>query len=555
MTAKITIGGGYEPIGREVGANETTDIVIHSPAGPTVENRRIRRPRFEGSWQTARIALIDNSKHGAVPLLEGLADGLRIPEGRRTVVNKLVATKPLTDAELGEVGENADLAIVAVGNCGSCCSWACHDAVTIAAKLGIPSVVVITTPFANIAAQIARSMDYPDLPTVVVEHPVGDIPYEIVYQRAFEKAGWVRSELETAAAAPGEADAPAAAIETFAIGRDQEDVDQFFLGRNWSDGLPIVAPTAERVSAMLGRHLARADEIVGRVPTGLGAASLRAIAVNAVMAGCRPEYFDVLVAAVKAVCAPEFNLHAIQATTHPVGPMIMVNGPIAERIGMNSGTNVFGQGNRANATIGRALRLVLITIGQGVPGHTDRATMGQPGKYSFCFAENEAESPWEPYHVSRGFAASDSVVSVFGSEGPMNMNDLASDTELLKTFIACMLQPGSNHHQFPTTEPFLAISPEHAARLARIGFTRRSLQEYLYEHAEQPVSVHSAQKIEKLMARCRPQWFGPENTTGVAKLADRPDDYRIAIVGGPGTHSMFIPSFGDTVSVSVKVAE
>ena len=184
-----------------------------------------------------------------------------------------------------------------------------------------------------------------------------------------------------------------------------EDEFEALFDRGWTDGLPVVPPTEARVLRMLEGTTRDPDEIVTVVPPDLVECTVEKVAVNAVMAGCRPEYLPVVLAAVEAACTDEFNMHGLLATTYFSGPMIVVNGPIAERIGMNSGGNALGQGNRANLTIGRALQLVIRNVGGGHPGGVDRATLGNPGKLSFCFAEDEAGSPWEPLSVHRGLAA------------------------------------------------------------------------------------------------------------------------------------------------------
>ncbi|MGH3756886.1 UGSC family (seleno)protein [Actinophytocola sp.] len=540
-------------------------ISVYRPTGPARSAERVVASGLRRSWESTTVALVDNGKPGALALLTGIADELDIPAERRVMVPKQIASRPMNDDELRTIKENCDAAILAVGNCGSCTSWTCHDAITVTSDFGIPAALIVTTPFIHIGQHVSRSLGYPDLPMVAVEHPVGDLPFEVIRARGAKSAIAVREALlgvadraaAPAATAPTDAPAETGDAELLVVERDQAAIDELYQANNWSDGLPIVAPTEERITAMLGRHAARADEVVGTVATGYGVATLRAIAVNAVMAGCSPEYFDVVVAAVKGVVDPAFNLHALQATTHPVGPMILVNGPVAAKIGMNAGTNAMGQGNRANATIGRALRLVLITIGRCVPGVTDRATFGNPGKYTFCLAENESASPWEPFHVSRGLAAADSAVTVFGAEGTHNMNDPASvsSTGLLKTFVGCMCTPGSNHHQFPRTEPLVVLAPEHATLLAREGFTRASLQEYFFQNARIPLAAFSAERIERFLSRRRPVWFGPGNTTRVAALADSPSDFLIAVSGGPGTHSVFVPSFGGTAAVTVPVEQ
>ena len=198
---------------------------------------------------------------------------------------------------------------------------------------------------------------------------------------------------------------------------DIEAVNRLYHERRWTDGLPVIPPTVERVARMVESARRPPAEIVASIAPGFGAASIERIAINAVMAGCEPAHLPAVIAAVEAVAAPEFNLQGIQATTNPVAVWIIVNGPAARRLGVNGSFNCLGQGTRANAAIGRALRLVLQNIGGALPGEMDRATHGQPGKYSFCCAENEAANPWEPLHVERGFGRDVSTVTVVGAEG------------------------------------------------------------------------------------------------------------------------------------------
>ena len=193
---------------------------------------------------------------------------------------------------------------------------------------------------------------------------------------------------------------------------------EILFDRGVTDGLPVMPPTVERVLKMLeGTDLAP-DEIIAVVAPDLVEVTVEKVAINAVMAGCRPEYLPWVIAALQAVCTDEFNIHGVLATTMPVGPVVICNGPGTRAIGMNSGINVFGQGNRANMTIGRAVQLVVRNVGGGRPGEVDRATHGNPGKLSFCFAEDEAGSPFTSLAVSRGFAADVDTVTVFAGEGP-----------------------------------------------------------------------------------------------------------------------------------------
>ena len=192
---------------------------------------------------------------------------------------------------------------------------------------------------------------------------------------------------------------------------DEMDLQEAFHARRWTDGLPIVPPTPERVQAMIAGSGRAAGETVAVVPPRWAEATVENLAINAVMAGCKPEYMPLLVAAVEAACDPAFGLYSIQATTHPCAVAMVVSGPIVDRIGLNYRHGSMGPGFRANATIGRTMRLMLLNVGGGLPGSGDQSTQGNPGKYSYCFAENEAATPWEPFRVARGFSAADSVVT------------------------------------------------------------------------------------------------------------------------------------------------
>ncbi len=252
--------------------------------------------------------------------------------------------------------------------------------------------------------------------------------------------------------------------------------------RGWTDGLPVVPPTPARVLRMLEGTTRAADEVVAVVPPDLVECTVEKVAINAVLAGCRPEYLPVVLAAVEAACTDEFNIHGVLATTMPVGPVLIVNGPIRRRIGMNAGVNVLGQGNRANSTIGRALQLVIRNVGGGRPGGVDRATQGNPGKVSFCFPEDEEGSPWEPLHVERGFDAGTSTITLFPGEGPRGIVDqLSRDPEsLARSFAACLRTV--QHPKLPMVfDAILVVSPEHARVFRDAGWTKAQLKARLHE--------------------------------------------------------------------------
>ena len=219
-----------------------------------------------------------------------------------------------------------------------------------------------------------------------------------------------------------------------------EDEHEALFDRGWTDGLPVVPPTPERVLRMLQGTTRDPGEVVAVVPPDLVECTVEKVAVNAVLAGCRPEYLPVVLAAVEAACTSEFNIHGLLATTWFSSPVVLVNGPVATAIGMNSGVNALGQGNRANATIGRALQLVIRNVGGGRPGGVDRATLGNPGKYTFCFAEAEATAPWEPLAQSRGVPAGTSALTLFAGSGVQGVVDQLSRTpeSLARSFAACL---------------------------------------------------------------------------------------------------------------------
>jgi hypothetical protein len=267
-----------------------------------------------------------------------------------------------------------------------------------------------------------------------------------------------------------------------------DDIEAMF-DRGFTDGLPVVPPTEQRVLRMLQGTDRDPQDIVAIVPPDLAPVTVEKIAVNAVMAGCLPEYLPWVIAAVEAVCTDEFNIHGVLATTMPVGPVIICNGPGTRAIGMNGGGNALGQGNRANLTIGRAVQLVVRNVGGGRPGEVDRATHGNPGKISFCFAELESSSPFNSLAVSRGFSPSDDTVTVFAGEGPRCIVDQKARTaaELANTFAAC-LRTLHNPKLVIGFDTVLVVGPEHARVFSDDGWDRDRLLTELHARLQSPGS-------------------------------------------------------------------
>ena len=261
-----------------------------------------------------------------------------------------------------------------------------------------------------------------------------------------------------------------------------EDETEAFFDRGWTDGLPIVPPTEARVLAMLEGTTRDPQEIVAVVPPDLAPCTVEKVAINAVMAGCKREYLPVVLAAVEAACTDEFNMHGLLATTMSVGPVLMVNGPIRRRIGMNSGGNVFGQGNRANSTIGRALQLVIRNVGGGRPGEVDRATLGNPGKVGFCFAEDEEGSPWTPLSTDYGFAEGVDTVTLFPGEGPRTIVDqIAREPLPLCHAFAATLKNMYTPKMALAFDAVVAVSPEHSRIFREAGWSKVDFKAKLHE--------------------------------------------------------------------------
>jgi hypothetical protein len=261
-----------------------------------------------------------------------------------------------------------------------------------------------------------------------------------------------------------------------------EDPFEAAFERGWTDGLPVVPPTGERVLRMLEGAGRDPREVVAVVPPDLVECTVEKAAINAVMAGCRPEYMPVVLAALEAACTDSFNVHGLLATTWASSPVVIVNGPVAERIGMNWGVNALGQGNRANATIGRALQLIVRNVGGGRPGGVDRAAHGNPGKFTFCFAEDEKGSPWEPLSVERGLPPGASAVTLFGGSGVQPVADQVSRTpESLSRSLAACLRTVAHPKVMAAWDAMLVVGPEHGRVFREAGWSKARLRQELDE--------------------------------------------------------------------------
>lgn len=320
-------------------------------------------------------------------------------------------------------------------------------------------------------------------------------------------------------------------------------VNDYFYERGWTDGLPIVPPTEERVQAMLGGMTWRKpDDIISVVPPRMGVASMRQIAVNAVMAGCRPEYLPVVIAALQAVSEPEYGLSHRQTTTHAGAPLIIVNGPIVSQLRINCGRGLFGPGWRANATIGRALRLVLVNVGGAGPT-VDASQTGHPGKYTYCIAEYEAANPWQPLHVERGFVRGQNVVTVVNAEAPHSMteNIQTDPDEIMRTFASCMATLGVNN-LYSQGNPVLVMGIEHAQHIASAGWSKHDVQQALFERARQPWGL--VKNRGKSKGPRFPEFVDRSDDSSMVPIVGQPEDLIVIVAGGAGGKSMFLPTAG-----------
>lgn len=332
---------------------------------------------------------------------------------------------------------------------------------------------------------------------------------------------------------------------------DVEQASAYCYERGWTDGLPVIAPTVARVERMLACCSRPFDRPIVRLAPRYGEATPLRIAANAVMAGCRPEYLPIVMAALEAMAEEPFNLYGIQATTHSCAPFILVNGPIAKELGMSCGHSALGAGNRANATIGRAVRLCLVNIGGAIPGVGDMATYGTPTKFSYCAAENEDANPWEPLSVERGFPRGASTVTVAACEGPHNINDHESKTAegILKTIAGTIATTGQNnaHH---ASDPFVLFGPEHAATVAAEGLSKADIRRYLYAHAHIQLGRFATENVERRLRAKFPERYANAGPDTPVTMVQRAEDFNIIVLGGAGKHSAYIPTFGGTRSVT-----
>ncbi|PYM98752.1 MAG: hypothetical protein DME07_21745 [Candidatus Rokuibacteriota bacterium] len=315
------------------------------------------------------------------------------------------------------------------------------------------------------------------------------------------------------------------------------DPVEFCFQQGWTDGLPVVPPTADRVGAMLEAARLAPGKQIAFVEHRSVAITAEKVAINAVMAGCKPEYLPVVVAAVEGIGDPRWSYHGPGTSTGGAGVLMIVNGPIARELDINAGDNLFGPGWRANLTIGRAVRLVMRNVCGSLPGLLDRGTLGHPGKLSYVIAENEADSPWTPLHVERGFRPEQSTVTVIASEAPHQFyNQLSPTAEGVLTTLADSMRISGTVMGQSTYAVILA--GEHMRTIAGSGWGKKEIRQFLFDHTK---NSHAHLKRTQRMAGA----IQAADETTMRPLVASPDDILVVAAGGrAGAFSAFVPGWG-----------
>ncbi|MBU2534100.1 MAG: hypothetical protein KKB37_15270 [Alphaproteobacteria bacterium] len=361
--------------------------------------------------------------------------------------------------------------------------------------------------------------------------------------------GWIDDTLRErareqglTAQAPLTGEFPRQRVEPVAGPDAEARARDLFTRRGWTDGLPVVAPTAARVKNMIRFSDRKATDVLGEVDPLRGLATIEKLAANAVMAGCRPEYFPVVLAAVEAVLDPAFNMNGVQTTDENVAPMIIVNGPIARELNINSSFGALGPGWQANATIGRALRLIMLNLGGGRPGTVSFAGIGQPGRYTLCIAENEEMSPWPPLHTEAGLAAETNAVTITRVESTINVTGGVEE-------IASVMGTAASAFQIMWSgRPTIIIAPATASRLAQQGMSKDDVRRWLFDNGQWPaVQWHKSWFKSQLVKEGNwPEWVERAALGGAIPATEKPEDIIIVVAGGdvPIAQQVYAPSWG-----------
>lgn len=444
-------------------------------------------------------------------------------------------------------------------------------------KAGVPTVAFVAQDFLKDWQHSAPVFGLRDLPRVIVPRPLigleaSDIQPHV--DAAFEEL--IKMLLEPMAPKVAEAKGVTQA-EVIAVEGDDsysafKRMNRMFLDQGWGDGFPLYAPTRESVDAMLAGTRKSPEEVIAILAPGFGVATIEKIAINAVMAGCRPEHLPLLLAAVQAISDPRFMLRNVAMSTGSHAPFMLVNGPVVKKLGINSGRCALGPGAQSeiNTVLGRAIRLFYMNLGHAYPGVMDMDTLGTPNKYSMCLGENEEDSPWEPYHVEKGFDRDASVVTMSSTYALCEVDDHTGTTPeaVLNIASATACNQGVKSVGFwllgqrgdplagirAKDKHFLLVCPVHAAIFRKAGWSKQQIRDYLYQHARIPFGRFMANKEPATFRSSHPNlqwlWDSPET---LMPVLETPDCFEIVVAGASGGRSAY--SYGAAEPVSRVIEE
>jgi hypothetical protein len=434
-------------------------------------------------------------------------------------------------------------------------------------RRGRPAVVLVSSEFEEDAHASALAFGMRDLPIVTVPRPLTNLDHDAIRKLTEDVldqlvAGVTRdpsgaSHFTMMEPLPNEATLCYEGEDLLvAAAKFQDD----YLTRGWGDGFPLVLPTAEAVTAMMTRTAHKPDEVIAILQPGMGLATVEKIAVNAVMAGCKPEHLPVLIAAVQAISEPEFNLRDVAMSTGPHAPLIVVNGPIVQELGINSGRGSLGPGvqSRVNTVIGRALRLILMNVGKCYLGILDLDTIGSPKKYGMCIAENEAANPWMPLSVERGMAEGQNSVTMFSVESEIEVYDFYNyrPRPLLQTFAGTATSSGAcsvqlSYHNRPEMHNVVLLAPEHAEIFASEGWTKEDLRQELFKTARREWKWIGAGQDHAVV---RDEWKWVVNKPDeLVPVTREPRFFHFVVVGGAAGKSQYLTGLGAPVTKPVEL--
>lgn len=430
-------------------------------------------------------------------------------------------------------------------------------------------MAVVTRPFVEDAKVTAEMFGMPNLSMAVLDiNTCSNVADESI-QKAADAVipqvldGLLETEARAEALSRPEETRPEVQLEKFS-GTDKlkawEAFNAHYLEKGWGDGFPLIPPTEEKVNAMLKGTKRSPDDVITVLQPGMGLATVKALAINAVMAGCQPKHLPVLIAAVQAMNESEFQLRIVAMSTGPHTPMLVVNGPIAKELEINSGRGALGPGRESasNTVLGRAIRLILMNVGHAYLNSMDMDTLGSPNKYSMCIAENEKDSPWKPYHVSRGHASDESTVTVFSVEAQFGVFDTKNNTPegILTSFAGTINSIGTAFTRswfIPRRRSDCAVllAPAHAKAIAAAGWDKEDVQAFLYRESLLPVKLFkNTEQMERLKPSCR--WILDAPDDMLLPVVGSQDWFHILVVGGPGGKSSFTAGVGRAITRRIE---